>query len=199
MPIKSQMSSILGQIKLDYPELFAIEFGKIEESDFVYTLASTNIDQSTPNLVKMHVTIRLRMSSIMDLIGPELFELSAPCIRKISIFDFVYTLASANIDQSVPKLTTVYIAIKSRMSSIIGHIESEKLELFAIEFGIIAESDFVYTPASTNIDQSAPNLVKMYVTIRFRMSSIMDLIGPELSELSAPEFENFPYLTLFTL
>ena len=77
MPIKSQMSSILGQIKLEHPELFALEFGKIAESDFVYTLASSNIDQSTPNLVKMYVTIRLRMSSIMDLIRPELYELSA--------------------------------------------------------------------------------------------------------------------------
>ena len=46
------MSSILGQIELEHPELFALEFGKIAESDFVYTLASTNIDQSTPNLVK---------------------------------------------------------------------------------------------------------------------------------------------------
>ena len=27
----------------------------------------------------------------------------------------------------------------------------------------------------------------------------MDLIGPELSELSALELENLPYLTLFTL
>ena len=77
MPIKSRISSILGQIKLKHPELFALEFGKIAESDFVYTLASTNIEQSTPNLVKMYVTIRLRMSSIMDLIRPELFELSA--------------------------------------------------------------------------------------------------------------------------
>ena len=77
MPIKFQMSSIMGQIKLEHPELFAFEFGKIAESDFVYTLASTNIDQSTPNLVKMYVTIRSRMSSIIDLIGPELFELSA--------------------------------------------------------------------------------------------------------------------------
>ena len=85
------------------------------------------------------------------------------------------------------------------MSSILGQIESEHLELFALEFGKIAESDFVYTPASTNIDQSAPNLVKMYVIIRLRMSSIMDLIRPELSELSSLEFENFPYLTLFTL
>ena len=85
------------------------------------------------------------------------------------------------------------------MNSILGQIKSENWELFALEFGKIAESDFVYTPASTNIDQSAPNLVKMYVTIRLRMSSIMDLIRPELSELSALEFENFQYLTLFTL
>ena len=46
------------------------------------------------------------------------------------------------------------------MSSIIGQIESEHPELFALEFGRIAESDFVYTPASTNIDQSVPDLVK---------------------------------------
>ena len=61
-------------------------------------------------------------------------------------------------------------------------IQSEHLELFALEFGKIAESDFVYTLASTNIDQSTPNLVKMYVTIRPQMSSIMDLIRPELSK-----------------
>ena len=45
------MSSIMGQIKQEHPELFALEFGKIAESDFVYTLASTNINQSAPNLV----------------------------------------------------------------------------------------------------------------------------------------------------
>ena len=87
--------------------------------------------------------------------------------------------------------------IKSRMSSILGQIEVEHPELFALEFGKIAESDFVYTPASTNIDQSAPNLVKMYMTITSRMSLILDVIRPELSELST--LENFPYLTLFTL
>ena len=66
------MGSIMGQIESEHPELFTLEFGKIAESDFVYSLASTNIDQSAPNLVKMHVTIRSRMSSIMDVIGPEL-------------------------------------------------------------------------------------------------------------------------------
>ena len=89
--------------------------------------------------------------------------------------------------------------MRAWMSLIMGQIEPEHPELFALEFGKIAESDFVYTLASTNIDQSAPNLVKMYVTIRSRMSFIIDLIGPELFKLSAIEFENFPYLTLFTL
>ena len=40
------------------------------------------------------------------------------------------------------------------MSSIIGQIESEHLELFAHEFGKIAESHFVYTPALTNQHQT---------------------------------------------
>ena len=71
------MSLIMGQIEAEHPELFALEFGTVAESDFVNTLASTNIDRSTPNLVKMYVTTRSQMSSIMDLIGPELFELSA--------------------------------------------------------------------------------------------------------------------------
>ena len=84
------------------------------------------------------------------------------------------------MDQPVPNLATIYMPIKSQMSSILGQIESEHPELFLLEFGKIAESDFVYTPASTNIDQSAPNLVKMYVAIRLRMTLIMDLIGPEL-------------------
>ena len=76
------------------------------------------------------------------------------------------------------------------MSLIMGQIEPKHRELFALEFGKIAE----YT-----LFQSVPNLVKMYVIIRSRISLIMDLIGPELSELSALELENVPYLTLSTL
>ena len=56
------MSSIIGQIKPEHPELLALDFG----SDFVYTLASTNINQSAPNLVKIYVTIRSQMGLIMD-------------------------------------------------------------------------------------------------------------------------------------
>ena len=75
--------------------------------------------------------------------------------------------------------------IRSRISSIMDHIEPEHLEFFALEFGKIAENDFVYTLSSTNIDQSALNLVRLYVIITTsRLSLIMDLIGQELSELS---------------
>ena len=79
------MSSIMGQIEPERPELFALEFGKIAEYDFVYTLSSTNINQSAPTLVKMYVTIRSQMSSITDLIGPELPELSALGLKNCSI------------------------------------------------------------------------------------------------------------------
>ena len=52
------MCLIMGQIKAENPELFALECRKIAKSDFVFDLASTNINQSAPNLVKMYGTIR---------------------------------------------------------------------------------------------------------------------------------------------
>ena len=58
------------------------------------------------------------MSLIMELIRPVK-------AGKFAIFDYVYTLASANIDQSVPNLATIYMFMKSRMSSIMGQIEPE--------------------------------------------------------------------------
>ena len=92
------MSLIMGQIKSEHLELFALEFGKIAETDFVYTLASTNINQSAPNLVKMYVTTSSRMSLIMNVIGPELSGLFALEFAKIAESYFVYTLASSNLD-----------------------------------------------------------------------------------------------------
>ena len=64
--MRSRMSLIMGQIKPEHLNLFALEFGKIAEPDFVYSLSSTNINQTAPNLVKMYVTARSRISSIMD-------------------------------------------------------------------------------------------------------------------------------------
>ena len=84
------------------------------------------------------------MRSVMELIGPELSELSALELENLPYFT-VDTLASANIDQSVPNLATIYMLIRSRMRLFMGQIESEHPELFALEFGKIAEYDFVYT------------------------------------------------------
>ena len=49
----SQMSSIIGIIILDHPELFALKLEKNAEFYFVHTLASTNINQSAQNVVKI--------------------------------------------------------------------------------------------------------------------------------------------------
>ena len=93
------------------------------------------------------------MSSTMDHIRPELSKLSALELENLQYLTLFYTLASANIDQSVPNLATIYLPIRSLMNLIMEQIKPEHLELFALEFAKIAESDFVYTLASTNVDQ----------------------------------------------
>ena len=146
----------------------------------VYTVAST-CNQSVPKLVRMYVIIRSQMSVIMDVIRPELSKLSALELENFPYLT-VYILASANINQSAPNLVTVYMTIRSQMVFIMVINGLEHPEVFALEFGKIAEFDFVYTLASTNINQSVPNLVKINTAVRSRMSSIMNLIGPELYE-----------------
>ena len=75
------------------------------------------------------------------------------------------------------------------MSSFLGLIGPEHLDSFVLEREKIATFDFVYTITSTNINQSALNLVKMYITITSRMSSIMGLIGLEQLDLFTLELE----------
>ena len=70
------------------------------------------------------MTIRSRMSLIMGLIRPEHLELHALDLKKkkIAIFHFVYTLASTNMNHSVPNLVKIYMTIRSKMSLILGLI-----------------------------------------------------------------------------
>ena len=79
------------------------------------------------------MTIRPRMSSILDLIGPERSELFTLELKKIAILDFVYSLASTIFNQSALNLAKIYITIRSWMSVIMGLIGLERLELFALE------------------------------------------------------------------
>ena len=62
------MNSIIDLVGIELSELFALEFAKIAESYFVYTLASTNVDQLVPNMVTICMTFRSWMSSIMGQI-----------------------------------------------------------------------------------------------------------------------------------
>ena len=48
----------MGQIKKEHPELFSLEFGKIAESDFVYTLAFFRNYKYQPTSTKLGQNIR---------------------------------------------------------------------------------------------------------------------------------------------
>ena len=79
-----------------------------------------------------------------------------------------------------------------------GPIGLEQMELFAPELGNIAAFYFFFYPlASTNINQSAPNLVTMYMSIRSQMSLIMGQVIPDQSVLSALEIEKLNFSSLF--
>ena len=85
------------------------------------------------------------------------------------------------------------------MSLIMGPIglEQQLLELFALGLGNIAAFDFVYPLASTNINQSAPNLVTMYMSIGSHMRLIMVQVILDQSVLSALEIEKLNFSSLF--
>ena len=78
-----------------------------------------------------------------------------------------------------------------------GPLGPEQLELFAPELLRIAAFDFVYSRTFTNINQSAPNLVTMDMSIRSQMSLITGHVIPDQSVLSALEKENLNFSSLF--
>ena len=81
------------------------------------------------------------------------------------------------------------------MSLIMGPIGLEQLEFFALELGKIAAFDFVSSLASTNINQSTPNLVKMY---EHKISDEVDYGSSHTrSVLSALEIEKLNFSSLF--
>ena len=88
-----------------------------------------------------------------------------PGIRKIAIFDFVYTLASTIINQLAPNLVKIYMTVRFRMSWIMGVIAPEQLELFALEL----KNFFVSLCLHCSIYKYQPfssNLVKIYMTLK---------------------------------
>ena len=121
----------------------------------------------------------------MNLIEREQSALSAVYLKKTVTFDFVYTISFANIDQSAPNFGKLFMSNRNEISSIMGPIGPEQLELFALELGKIAALDFVYSLESTHINQSTRNLITMYMTKRSQMSLIIGQVIPDQSVLSA--------------
>ena len=80
-----------------------------------------------------------------------------------------------------------------------GPVGPEQRELFALELGKIAAFDFVYSLASTNINQSAPNLVETYMSIRFQVRLSMGQVIPDQSVLSALEIEKLNFSSPFCI
>ena len=75
---------------------------------------------------------------------------------KTVIFDFVYSLSSANIDQSALNLGKIFMSKRILMSLITGPIGRGQLELFALELGKncciqlgLLSSIYKYKPVST--------------------------------------------------
>ena len=144
----------------------------------------------------MYGTIRSWKSLIMYVIVTELSELYAHYLKSLT-FDFVYSPSSPYIEHSAPNLGKIFMSNRDWMRSIMGRIGPEQLELFALELWKIAAVDFVYSLTSTNVNQSAPNLVTMIMSIRSQMSLIMGQVITGLLVFSVLEIEKLNFSCLF--
>ena len=127
MPIRSRMSSIMGQIRAEH---MGVICPWIWKNCWIWLCLHSIIYKYKP------ISTKLGQNACENEISDEFDHGSnvtrtawVICfwIRKFAIFDFVYTLASANINQSVLILATTYMPIRYRMSSIMGQIEAEHL------------------------------------------------------------------------
>ena len=134
MTNRSQISLTMGIIRPEHSELFVLELKKKCWIDFVYTLASTNINQSAPNLVEMYVTIRSGMIYTMDLIRNEHLELSALELEKLLSLT-LFTLQHRQTWPISTKLGQICMTNRSQMSLIMNPLGLEQPELFALELG----------------------------------------------------------------
>ena len=180
MPIKSQMSLIMGQIKLEHPELFALEFEKIAESDclhssiYKYWPINTKLGQNVCDpKISDEFDYGSNQTRTVQVICPWILKICHIWIcfhSSICKYQPISTKLGHNIYTHKVSDEFDYGTNRIRTSGVICPWNWKKCGIF------------VYTLTSTNINQSTLHLVKMYVTIRSWMSLIMDLIKPELSE-----------------
>ena len=100
--------------------------------DFVYRKSIICSTKSAPNLVKIFMSNKIWMNSIMGPIGPEQLELFVLELGKIASFDFVYS--------SIYKYKPISTKIghneyehRSQMSLIMGQVIPDQWVLSALE------------------------------------------------------------------
>ena len=93
---------------------------------FVYTLASTNTNQSAPTLNSI---CAYTISNELDYGSNRKRTTGVICPRigKIASFNFVYTLVSTIINHLAPHLVKINMTITSQMTSINRVVVSERL------------------------------------------------------------------------
>lgn len=117
--------------------------------------------------------------------------------RFSTIFNFVYSVSSAIIDQSRQKLDWILLTIRSCMGKTFSLIRIMHLELSALDFDKIAIFYFVFTLSSSNNYQSRQNLDWILLTIRSCIGKIFSLIGITHLELSALVFDKIVIFNIF--
>ena len=163
----------------------------IFQFDFVFTLVSTNINQSASAMVKnIYITICSLMGLIMGVIAPAGPDLSTFELEKLlNMTVYTIEIASINMNQSAPNLVKMYMSIGSQIESLIG---PEWQELFAFLWEKL-HCLTVYTLASTNINHSARNFIKMSMTIQSKMNFINGLNHTRMTGVICPWIRGLLY------
>ena len=131
MIIRSRLSSITAVIGLEQLQLFALELEKL-----LYLTLLTLDHLQVLTIQHLGQTIQGHKISCEFHYGCNWTRTTGvicPWIWKIAIFHFVYTVASTNNNQLVPKLVKIYVTLTSLMNLIKGVIGHEQVELFALE------------------------------------------------------------------
>ena len=109
-----------------------------------------------------------------------------PCIRTSVNSFLVSAIETTFLNQSGPKLHKVFMGTRSRMSSIVSEIRPVTQKLFALELLKIAVLNLVSAIEITFLNQSGPQLHKVFIGTRSQMSLIMSeicLVTPKLFAL----------------
>ena len=159
--VRSWKSLIMNVIRTELSELSAHYLKKTVTFDFVYILSSAHIDQSAPNIEFNYECYRDRIVRVI-----------CPLFKKTVTFDCLHYVIC--IYRPVSTKPRQNINVQQNLNEF-DHGSNWTRTTRVIWSWIvkIAAFDFVYSLTSTNINQSAPNMVTMNMNIRSRMSLIM--------------------------